>query len=575
MTVVQPTRRVLVLDGDLAPALCIARSLHRKGLSVEIASHHAHPIAGYSRTVCARYRYPDPLEMEDGFIEWIRPLLTDARYDLIIPVTERTVTPLLKNRARIDDTRLAMASSKSLAAVLDKAKTNEIAASLNIPIPLGRLVTNTKDALAAAETLGYPVVIKPVSSVTGRGKGNIQLSVSYALDARELESRVTDALRFGQVLLQERFVGEGVGIELIADKGQVLYAFQHLRMHEVPLTGGGSSLRASVPIEPKLLDASKRLIAALEWHGVAMVEFKRNADSGDFRLMEINGRFWGSLPLAVHAGADFPAMLYELMTEGQIGEWPAYRSGIRVRNLERDIYWHELVARKDAPDGLVSVPSWRSVLSDLALVLRAGHRFDVQSWRDPRPGLIDIGRILRSYYRRVSGIIAERQQRKRAHKLWSDGTVRQALTGAKSILFLCYGNINRSAVAERHALRLLKNGPSVISAGFHQEEGRPADPIMTEVAATRGVDMLYWSSRRLTSDMIAASSAIFVMELQHQKRLIEEFPESRGKVFLLGMGQDAVEIADPYGRPRAEYERSLSQVMRGVDEIASLIAKRH
>ncbi|MBR0568582.1 ATP-grasp domain-containing protein [Azoarcus sp. L1K30] len=575
MTAAHATRRVLVLDGDLPPALTIARSLRRMGVTVDIASHETKPIAGYSRAVDEKYRYPSPLENEEEFINWVGARLTDARFDLIIPVTERTVTPLLKHRQRIRDERLAMAGSDALAVVLDKARTGELAAQLNIPLPASRLVTSIDEATAAGEELGYPVVIKPVSSVAGRGAGNVQLSVSYALNARELESRVRDALRYGDALLQERFEGDGVGIELIADHGRIVYAFQHLRLHEVPLTGGGSSLRASVAVEPALLDAASRLMTALDWHGVAMVEFKRNAATGEFRLMEINGRFWGSLPLAVHAGADFPAMLYELMVEGRVAPRPAYRNGIKVRNLSRDVFWHELVLRKDAPAGLVAIPSGRQVVSDLALVFRPEHRFDVQSWRDPLPGLIDMGRIAASYYHRLAGIFKERRERAKAHAQWQGGAVAKALADANNILFLCYGNINRSAVAERYASTVLKNGPHVTSAGFHHESGRPADPIMTEVAAARGVDMLYWSSRSLDADMVAHADAIFVMELQHRDRVLDAFPEARNKVFLLGMGRDASEIADPYGLPRADYERSLNQVLRGVDEVAAMIGSRH
>ena len=100
-----------------------------------------------------------------------------------------------------------------------------------------------------------------------------------------MRAKTTHALRYGSVLLQEYIGGQGVGIELIADQGKIVYAFQHLRLHEIPLTGGGSSLRTSVAVEPALLEASAKLMAALAWHGVAMVEFKRDTGSGKFSLM--------------------------------------------------------------------------------------------------------------------------------------------------------------------------------------------------------------------------------------------------------------------------------------------------
>ena len=41
-----------------------------------------------------------------------------------------------------------------------------------------------------------------------------------------------------------------------------------------------------------------KLIEAAGFEGIAMVEFKRDSATGQLSLMEINGRFWGSLPLS-------------------------------------------------------------------------------------------------------------------------------------------------------------------------------------------------------------------------------------------------------------------------------------
>jgi len=569
------TKPVLILDADLPPALTIARSLHRKGVQVEVASHESCPLAGYSRTVAVKHRYPDPLEHEFDFIEWVAERLASECYSLIVPVTERTVTPLLRHRQGLTDARLAMAPSDALAVVLDKSRTMALATQLGIPTPSGHTVTDLAELGPLEPELRYPVVVKPVSSVGSNKSRNVQLTVSYAENRNELETLCAHALHHGAALLQEHFSGDGVGIELIADHGKVVYAFQHLRQHEVPLTGGGSSLRMSVPITPALLDASQKLMAALGWHGVAMVEFKHRADTGEFRLMEINGRFWGSLPLAVEAGADFPAMLYELLVEGRVGEWPPYRHPVYCRNLARDVAWHELVLRREAPGGLVKLPSGRQVLHDLALGLSLRHRFDVQKWNDPWPGLVDLSRIFRSYAGRLAGQFKERAELSRQRRVWTNGTVAQQLKDSKNLLFLCYGNINRSAVAEVYARRRLDSSVAVDSAGFHHEAGRPADATMTEVAAEVGVDMLEWCSKTLTAAMIEKADAIFVMELAHRRRLLQAFPETEGRVFLLGMGSSRTaaggEIADPYGKSRSHYETALNQVTNAVDAIAETL----
>ncbi len=566
---------VLVLDADLPPALTISRSLHRRGIKVEIASHEARPLAGFSRTISAKHRYPDPLEHEYDFIEWVAEQLASERYSLIVPVTERTVTPLLRHRKGLADACLAMAPSEALAIVLDKSRTVALANSLGIPAPIGHTISDLADLEQIKSGLSYPVVVKPVSSVGTNKARNVQLTVDYAKNHNELTALCTHALRHGSVLLQEHFCGEGVGIELIADRGQIVYAFQHLRLHEVPLTGGGSSLRMSVAVNPALLEASRALIAALDWHGVAMVEFKHRPATGEFRLMEINGRFWGSLPLAVEAGADFPAMLYELLVEGRIGEWPPYRHPIYCRNLARDVTWHELVLRREAPGGLITLPSGRQVLHDLALCLSFKHRFDVQKWNDPWPGLVDIFRIGRRYIERLAGQVGEQVELRRQRNAWRKGSVTQCLQHSSNLLFLCYGNINRSAVAELYARQRLDARITADSAGFHHEADRQADPTMAEVASGAGIDMLKWHSKTLAPSMIEKADVIFVMELAHRKRLLQAFPEAANKVFLLGMGgsSDAVtdEIADPYGKSRQHYETAFNQVTKAIDFIADIL----
>ena len=557
-------------------ALTIVRSLARRGLAVDVASHIERPLAGCSRHVRRRMRCPDPLADAAGWLDWLRAATADGAYRLVIPVTERTVVALLESEFADRRDVFALAPREAMAVALDKGRTAELAISLGIPVPFAARVRNEAELAAASADLSYPAVVKPASSI-GQGTGvRRQLSVAYAFGEDELRSKAREFLAWGDVLLQSYAGGQGVGVELIADHGRIVFAFQHLRLHEVPLTGGGSSLRASVPVEPVLLEASQKLMAALDWHGVAMVEFKWNPDNRTFTLMEINGRFWGSLPLAAAAGADFPAMLYELLVEGAVRPRPPARTGVYCRKLSSDLYWHELVVRRDGPAGIVRFPGRGEILKDLLLSLSPRHHFDVQQWRDPWPGLVDLGRIAGDYLSRLGRWRQGREALRRHRQPWRDGSAERQLRGARRILFLCYGNINRSALAER-CFRTLGAASSVlaVSAGFHEREGRPADPVMVEVAREAGIDLGGWSSQCLTADMVADSDAILVMEQRHYERLVKLYPEAAGKTFLLGMAAGAAcpggEIADPFGKPRLEYERCAREVIGGVRRLLEIL----
>ncbi len=564
------SRPVLVLDADQPSALAIVRSLSRRGLTVHVAAAQDQPLAGYSRHAHTRLRYPDPLRAEADFIAWLDGLLRTGRYMPVIPVTERSLVPILRHRARLPDQAIAMAPSAALEQALDKDRTVQLAQSLGIPVPRSVSVTSLDQLRDAAAALGYPVVVKPARSVGQDATQGVQLSVSYAHGDAELQTQVRHALRYGGVILQEYFRGDGVGIELIADQGELRYAFQHKRLHEVPLTGGGSSLRVSEAVAAPLLQASRQLVRAMGWHGVAMVEFKLQPASGEFRLMEINGRFWGSLPLAIAAGADFPAMLHELMTTGQVAAHPPARVGVVCRQLARDIDWLEHVLRRAAPPQLVRLPARAEVLRDSLLVFSPRHHFDVQAWRDPVPGLVDLGRIAARQWQRVLGAL---RQRRRLVREWRAGQPGGAgprrLAQARRVLFLCYGNINRSALAHAHAQARHPGRFELQSAGFHPVAGRPVDPVMAEVAAVQGLDLQGRQSCTLSAAMVAQSDLILVMETAHLDRLLQEHPDAQGKAFLLGAasarGRHEAEVVDPYGQPRPTYERVYRQVTAAVD----------
>lgn len=562
-------KKILVLDADLPPALTVVRSLARLGLQVDIASHIDRPLAGYSRHAGLRLRYPDPMLEPYAFIDWLNTRSANNAYELVVPVTERTAVPLSRHRDRVNTACIALPANESLDIALDKAKTVELAHRLGIPVPSGKMILQADTLDDVKDGLAYPIVIKPARSMGTADQGIVQLGVDYAFDESELKAKTSHALRFGGVILQEYFGGQGVGIELIADRGKISYAFQHLRLHEVPLTGGGSCLRKSVAIEPELLDASQKLMAALKWHGIAMVEFKWKPETRDFRLMEINGRFWGSLPLAVSAGADFPAMLYELLTQGHIAPRPSARTGIYGRKLSSDLYWYEQVWRRNAPEKLVSLPSGGQLLKDALLVLSPRHHFDVQQWRDPLPGLIDLGRIAKTYAGRIGQLIDARVFAWRQKRAWSGGTIATRLRTARSVLFVCYGNINRSALAGRYFSERTAGMPiATMSAGFHTQSGRPADPNMAEIARASGIDLATQRSRVIDHAMVEASDLIFVMEKLHYDQIAKDYPEAADKTFLLN---PAGEIDDPYGKSTAVYQRCMQEVTASIDHLVNLL----
>ena len=136
------------------------------------------------------------------------------------------------------------------------------------------------------------------------------------------------------LLLQERVVGPGVGIFLLIWDGVLRATFAHRRLREKPPSGGVSVYRESIAADPALVERSRQLLAHFGWQGVAMVEYKVDERTGIPVLMEINGRFWGSLQLAVDAGVDFPRLLIDC-AEGK----PTRRTRRRITVGSRLRWW--------------------------------------------------------------------------------------------------------------------------------------------------------------------------------------------------------------------------------------------
>src|SRR5262249_45195107 len=135
-----------------------------------------------------------------------------------------------------------------------------------------------------------------------------------------------------------------------------------------------------------------RLLEHVKWHGVAMVEFKVDDDSGFPMLMEINGRFWGSLQLAIDAGLNFPYLLYQMISGVHVAVADqSYRIGTKSRWLlgDLDCLLLRLVKSKSQLNLDARAPSrWRFLVEFCKLFQRDLH-YEVERLNDPGPALVE------------------------------------------------------------------------------------------------------------------------------------------------------------------------------------------
>jgi predicted ATP-grasp superfamily ATP-dependent carboligase len=386
--------RVLVTDAAHGSAIAFIRSLGRRGVEVVAADHRPRSPGFRSRYASERLLYPDPAVAPEAAVEELLDAAERRRVDLIVPVTDEVLLPLSAARERFAGLcALAVPDPDALATVTDKRETLALGRRLGVPTPRTAVAHTVDEALTAAAELGWPVVVKPVASRVYRDGAVEALHVAYADGLRRLAEQVTRLDGRCAVLLQEYRPGEGVGVELLADRGQPVAAFQHRRLHEVPITGGASALRESVELDAELYCHARRLLAALRWTGLAMVEFRVGPDGPV--LMEINGRIWGSLPLAVKSGVDFPVRLLELhlgrRLDAPTDGLPV--AGVRSRNLGLELVWIASVLRRRRLYPFLPAPRRRDALTAALRLPWPRDGYDVLCRDDPLPAAAELAAV--------------------------------------------------------------------------------------------------------------------------------------------------------------------------------------
>lgn len=319
--------RVLVTDGETRTALAVTRSLGRAGHHVVVASHSMTPLAGASRYAGAVVTVPSPLASAEAYVEQLSRVIGEYQIDVVMPLTDQSCPILLPARAQLAPATVLGPSTAAFAAVSDKQGLMQRAPDCGLAVPAQWTLDAPDDRLPPS--LLYPLVVKPHASIID----GTRLAVAYATDEAALGTVLSTLPRAAfPVLLQRRIVGPGCGVFLLRQDGRTLAAFAHRRLVEQPPSGGHSVYSESVALEDSLRERAEALLDACGFEGCAMVEFKQSRADGQYYLMEVNGRLWGSLQLAVDAGVDFPRLWLESALGHPASSAPAYRLGTRLRS---------------------------------------------------------------------------------------------------------------------------------------------------------------------------------------------------------------------------------------------------
>ena len=391
---------MLVLGADSPIGLTAVRELGARGVPVIAHGRSDRALGRFSRFARTFVLDTRPLAA------WLPGYAATHGLSAVMAVSEGHLIELTALHGKLGTCRVLSPDAERLGVVLDKARTFEAARRLGIAVPGDWQPQQDEDHALQAAALTYPVAIKWADpnavQAALAAAGTALEKVEYAADAAQLTAILARYDALGRwPLVQTYCPGYGLGQMLHMAESRATLRFQHRRLREFPPSGGVSSFCAAVPLDQHgaQMEKSEALLAALGWQGPAMVEYRFDPATGTYWLMEVNGRFWGSIPLAWHCGAHFAWETYRCGVLDERGPGAGPLRQRRARYVIPDAKRTLIVLRDGGlPVGKRLVALGRFLLD----FLDPRVRYYVWSLRDPGPFCGDMIGIVRRLLRRDS-----------------------------------------------------------------------------------------------------------------------------------------------------------------------------
>ena len=549
-----------------------------------------------TRAIARYFALPDVRSDADAYDEGLERVTKRTGAGVLFPCSDTALAAIARNDASLRAIASPACPSPDIVArVLDKSVTIAFAQTLAIDVPETYEVGATSTPREAAALMAYPVIAKPKNHAKHGG-----YRIRYFTGPDELEEAFADDPDFeSRYLVQQYVPGTGMGVAALMRAGEPVAVFVHRRIKELPASGGVSVVSESVAPEKPLVDKAVGLLRAIGWEGVALVEFRRAADGTDW-LMEVNGRYWGTLPTAVAAGVDFPFYQWEIVHGRTPQVAPAYAIGLRVRWTRGAVL--RLRERLFEPTGfgtpkLTRAEEWHSFRADLA----RGVRDAMWRWNEPLPAIADaapaVGRLVSSAFRAALKPLVPRSILRARRRFGAVGALRfAAFASARAIglrseslrrpfaphtvLFVCAGNIMRSVLgAAAFGAALTARGEAdvvVESAGLRATPGLPAAVRTFSAADAAGLDIRGHRSKRIDDVDVASFDAVIVMDRLQQFEVARRFPAAARKTYLLGACLPRftrVEIDDPSYADDDRCRDILALVRERSEALAGVVAE--
>jgi len=303
--------RVLITDAEGRATLAACRALRSSGYEVDAVASRGPAPAQWSLSCSRRLWAPDPRVDRAAFVESLQILLEERHYDVLLPGSDAALHAISEHRDRVIPlVALGLPPHEVVIRALSKTTVFEAWRHTRLAAPPTEIATSLDEAREAASVHGFPLIVKPSTSVRPDGPGLRQRSSRLVRDDEELAGTVED---FGlPVLVQRRLHGAVHSLGGVFAAGGLLAAVHSRYERTWPPEAGNVSCSVSLPVPDGLREDVIELLGGLGWRGIFELELLEK-DGGGFATIDLNPRVYGSLELAVRADAALPTIWCETL----------------------------------------------------------------------------------------------------------------------------------------------------------------------------------------------------------------------------------------------------------------------
>ncbi|WP_314646007.1 ATP-grasp domain-containing protein [uncultured Microbacterium sp.] len=305
--------RVLVTGAGGPAGVAVIRSLLRRDDLTVFAADMDGWASGLYLVPAAQRRLVPP-GRDDDFVPALARLVADDALDLVISTVDVELAALSDRRDELSPAVLAAPSADTLAVALDKLLLADRCASTG---HAPRTVLAGPDAQAV--DWEFPAFAKPRQGAGSRG-------IRLVADRAELDALPLDE----GLIVQDLLPGEEYSVDVLADAdGRIVAAVPRTRAR----VDSGVAIAGRTVHDPALEETAADVARAIGLVGVANVQLRRDR-AGVPKLLEVNPRFPGALPLTISAGVDIPSLVVDLFLGQPLPERLPFREVAAVRFLE-------------------------------------------------------------------------------------------------------------------------------------------------------------------------------------------------------------------------------------------------